>query len=118
MLTVTSKHRIFLAVEPISFRKGIDGIAAICREKYLQDPTSGHYFIFCNRRKNSIKAIYFDGQGFWLFQKRLSSGRFMHWPKRPEAILQLNSAQLQVLLSNGNPAMVEVTEPWKPIDND
>lgn len=117
MITVTPKHRIFLAIEPINFRNGIDGIAALCRHRYQQDPSSGHYFIFRNKRKISIKILYFDSQGYCLFQKRLSSGRFSKWPSPPASIVQLTPAQLQVLLFNGDPTPVVTSEPWKRIDN-
>ena len=57
MLTVSPKHRIFLAIKPIDFRKGIDGIARLCKQQFAQDPMNGHYFIFHNRRKTDIKLL-------------------------------------------------------------
>lgn len=117
MIVVTPKHRIFLAIEPINFRKGIDGIAAFCHQHFLHDPMSGHYYMFRNKRKTSIKILYFDGQGYCLFQKRLSAGKFRQWPSCPDELVQLTSAQLHVLLFNGNPAEVVTEAPWKPIDH-
>ena len=75
MMTVSPKHRVFLAVQPIDFRQGIQGISSLCKNKLRQDPMTGHYFIFRNKRKTDIKILFYDAQGFCLFQKRLSSGK-------------------------------------------
>jgi hypothetical protein len=72
--------RIFVATEPADFRRGIDGLAALCRQRLEQDPMNGCAFVFRNRRGTAIKILLYDGQGFWLCQKRLSQGRFRHWP--------------------------------------
>ena len=116
MLQITAKHRIFIAVDPIDFRCGIDGIAAICRRQFQLDPMSGHYFLFRNRRGTSIKVLAYDSQGFWLCQKRLSKGTFKHWPNIDASMLYLDSSQMQVLLNNGDPAQVKTGEPWRRID--
>jgi len=80
MLTLTPQMRIFLAVEAIDFRNGIDGLAGMCLHKFGCDPFGGGVFVFRNRRGTSLKILVYDGQGFWLCQKRLSSGRFCGWP--------------------------------------
>ena len=117
MLTVSPKHRIFLAIKPIDFRKGIDGIARLCKQQFAQDPMNGHYFIFHNRRKTDIKLLYYDSQGFCLLQKRLSSGKFSHWPEGPNPLVTLSSEQLQVLLNNGDPTTVKIAPAWKTISD-
>jgi len=76
MIQVTPQMRILLAVNPVDFRKGIDGLAGVCRQALLSDPFSGHVFIFRNKKASAIKVLMYDGQGFWLCQKRLSKGRF------------------------------------------
>lgn len=116
MLAITPKHKIFIAVQWIDFRRGIDGIAALCRQQWRLDPLSGHFFIFRNRKGNSIKVLAYDSQGLWLCQKRLSRGRFIHWPQSPSAVLTLSAAQLQVLLYNGDPQLAPSTS-WRPIDD-
>ena len=116
MLQITPKHKIFLSVDHIDFRNGIDGIVSLCRKQLQQDPYSGHCFIFRNRTKKSIKILVYDGQGFWLSQKRLSTGSFKAWPKSPHAILSLTAAQLQVLFYNGDPATVQTSEQWLKLD--
>lgn len=117
MISVSPKHRVYLAIDPIDFRRGIDGITRLCRIKFQQDPMSGHYFVFHNKRKTDIKVLYYDSQGYCLFQKRLSSGRFLHWPKKQHSLITLTSAQLQVLIFNGNPALTDDGATWQRIDD-
>src|SRR5438128_845750 len=81
MIQITPHMRILVAVQPVDFRKGIDGLAALCRQGLGSDPLSGILFVFCSRRRHAIKCLTYDGQGFWLCQKRLSSGRFSGLPK-------------------------------------
>jgi len=57
MLQITPHMKILLAVEPVDFRKGIDGLAAICREKFKTDPMSGYLFVFRNKRSTAIKIV-------------------------------------------------------------
>ncbi len=114
MISVSPKHRIFLAVQPIDFRSGIDRITRLCQGHH-QDPFSGHYYIFRNKRRTAIKLLYYDSQGFCLFQKRLSTGHFNHWPTAANALITLTSAQLQVLIYNGDPQGTQDGAPWKSI---
>ena len=81
MIQITPQMRILVAVEPVDFRKGIDGLAALCRQALASDPLGGTLFVFCSRRRHAIKCLTYDGQGFWICQKRLSQGRFSGWPK-------------------------------------
>ena len=74
MIQLTPQMRILVAIEPADFRKGIDGLARVCKEVLKQDPFSGWVFVFRNRPATALKALVYDGQGFWLFHKRLSSG--------------------------------------------
>lgn len=116
MIQITPHMRIMLAVEPADFRKGIDGLAGLCKKVLQADPFGGTVFIFRNRNGTSIKILLYDGQGFWLCQKRLSSGRFRWWPdKHPEKTKLLAAHELQLLLWNGNPQTSSVGEMWKKI---
>jgi hypothetical protein len=72
---------VFLAVEPIDFRAGINRLAALCRERLAQNPLEGAVYVFRNRRSTALKLLLYDGQGFWLCTKRLSQGRFQWWPR-------------------------------------
>jgi transposase len=100
--------RILVAMEPADFRKGIDGLCRISRDVMKADPYSGYVFVFCNRIRTSIKILTYDGQGFWLCQKRLSKGRFGWWKGvRDEKTCILAAHELQQLLWNGNPGVGE-----------
>jgi hypothetical protein len=74
MLQITSQMRILVAVEPADFRKGIDGLAQVCKEVLKHDPFGGQVFVFRNRPATALKVLVYDGQGFWLCHKKLESG--------------------------------------------
>lgn len=116
MIQITPQMRILVAVEPADFRKGIDGLARLCTERLKQDPFSGGVFVFRNRRATAVKALVYDGQGFWLCHKRLSNARFRWWPvDEAEAGKTLEAHQLQVLLSAGNPERTDAAPAWRPV---
>ena len=116
MIQITPQMRVVVAVEPADFRKGIDGLARLCKEALKQDPFGGWVFGFRNRRATVVKVLVYDGQGFWLCYKRLSSGRFRWWPtSRTKAATTLAAHQLQVLLSAGNPEAAKAVLPWRPV---
>ena len=73
MIQITPHMRVLVAVEHADFRKGIDGMARLCRERLGEDPFCGTAFVFCNRRRKAIKVLIYDGQGFWLAHNQLSS---------------------------------------------
>jgi len=112
MIQLTPQMRILVAVEPVDFRKGIDGLAAVCRKILEKDPFSGYLFVFRNKKATAIKALVYDGQGFWLCQKRLSRGRFSWWP-RGATVRELAVHELHSLLWNRSP--VKVQPPWRRI---
>jgi transposase len=116
MLQVVPQQRIYLAVEPVDFRKGVDGLAALCRQKLQQDPLSGALFLFTNRSRTSVKVLVYDGDGMWLCLKRLSQGRFRWWPEGKGAAVEVLAArQLQILLWNGNPERADLAPLWRPL---
>ena len=112
MIQITPQMRILLAVEPVDFRKGIDSLAAVCQRVLKEDPFAGYLFIFRNRKATSIKVLIYDGQGFWLCQKRLSRGRFCWWPKAG-TVRFLAVQELQALIWNSVPRPVYPS--WRPI---
>jgi transposase len=85
VIQLTPQMRLLLAVEPVDFRKGIDGLVQVCRQRLNLDPIAGALFVFSNRRRRALKILMYDGQGFWLCQKRLSQGRFGWWPSGGQA---------------------------------
>lgn len=115
MLQLTPQTRVFLAVEPADFRKGIDGLNALCRQRIGEDPLDGALFVFRNRRGTSLKILCYDGQGSWLCQKRLSQGRLAWWPCSAQASERLSARELQILLWNGNPKAVALAEDWRRV---
>jgi len=116
MIQVTPQMRIRVAVEPADFRKGIDGLASLCRIALGSDPFSGCVFVFCNKSRKAIKILVYDGQGFWLCQKRLSKGRFPWWPLSSTPTKALQAHQLAVLLSGGDPAAAKGVALWRRVD--
>jgi transposase len=116
MIQITPQMRILVAVEPADFRKGIDGLARICKDVLQQDPFGGCVFVFRNRQATAIKALVYDGQGFWLCYKRLSSGRFRWWPSDDSQASQTLAAhQLQVLLWAGDPSGTQAVPEWRTV---
>jgi len=103
MIQIAAQMKILVAIEPVDGRKGIDSLVRLCREKLSADPFSGHIFIFRSRRATPIRILCYDGQGFWLAQKRLSKGRFPWWPTGTEPARTLESYQAQLLIAAGNP---------------
>jgi transposase len=105
-----------LAVEPVDFRKGIDSLAALCRDQWQQDPFSGTLFVFRNRNATALKLLVYDGRGFWLCWRRLSQGRLSWWPTANAAALHpLAAPQLMVLLYQGHPEQAHCSPLWRPL---
>jgi transposase len=115
MIQITPHMRIFVAVEPADFRAGIDGLVAVCRKRLQADPFSGALFVFGNRARTSIKIVVYDGQGFWLCHKRLSSGRFAWWPDGAQPACTLQACELQVLLMAGDPSQSHAAPAWRAL---
>src|SRR5260221_12811348 len=103
MLQLTPQSRIFLAVQPVDFRKGIDGLAVLCRQILSEDPLGGAVYVFRNRTGTTLKLLAYDGKGFWLCTKRLSQGRFHWWATARSQSVKLSAWGLHALLENGHP---------------
>jgi transposase len=71
---------LYLAVGPTDMRKGFEGLYGLVRDKLQLEPLSGHVFLFCNKERNRIKVLFWDGSGLWVCAKRLEKGRFS-WPR-------------------------------------
>ncbi len=97
MLSLSSNQRIFAATSPVDFRKGFDGLVAIVRASFGEDPFSGNLFCFFNRRRDRVKLLVWDRNGFWLFYKRLERGTFERVVGAASRV-ELDRAQMSMLL--------------------
>lgn len=97
MLNLPSSVRVFAARERVDFRNGFDGLCAIVREQFREDPLSGHLFLFFNRRRDRIKILVWDQNGFWLLYKRLEQGTFERIAGDGEKV-EIDRARLAMLL--------------------
>lgn len=113
MIQIAPQMRILVAVEPVDFRNGIDGLVGLCKQKLGSDPFSGWLFVFVNKRRTAVKILAYDSQGFWCCQKRLSSGHFRHWPTAADAAKVLEAHELQLLLVGGDPATTQAAPAWR-----
>lgn len=117
MLQITPHHRLLLAVKPTDFRKGIDSLAALCRQTLEEDPFNGTLFVFANRLRTTLKVLVYDGQGFWLCTKRFSRGKLPWWPNPQTSSICLKPSQLQILFSQGNPQDTQIPPDWRPVSS-
>lgn len=99
MLSPPASLRVFVAAGPTDLRKSFDGLSAATQRVLGRKVTSGEIFLFCNRRRNRVKALWFDGSGLWCAAKRLEQGTFA-WPERGAqgSALEIDAAQMAALL--------------------
>ncbi|MCL2760014.1 MAG: IS66 family insertion sequence element accessory protein TnpB [Treponema sp.] len=98
MIIDLSQVRIFLRPGTTDLRKAVNGLAVIVQNDIKEDPFSGSVFIFCNRGRKLLKAVYWDKTGFWLSQKRLEKNKFP-WPQDENEAMELTVEELQMLLA-------------------
>jgi transposase len=115
MLQITPQHQLFIAIEPVNFRNGIDGIKALCQRQWEVDPFHGNVFVFRNRKGTSIKLLSYDGNGFWLCQKRFSAGKLRWWPRSVQEASCIRAVELLIMLQQGNPMATDLPEDWRPV---
>ena len=115
MIQITPHMRIMLAVDPVDFRKGIDGLAGLCRRVLHADPFGGTVFIFRNRKGTSIKILIYDGEAFWLLTRRLSRGKISWWPSSLSEKGTISHKEFQTLIMNGNPDTASFSDDWKKL---
>ncbi len=115
MLQVTPQHHLMIAVESVDFRKGIDGLVALSRRELNNNPFAGYLFIFRNSRRTSIKLLNYDGNGWWLCQKRFSSGKLAWWPQNAEQASKLRAVELLIILQQGCPHKAQIPVDWRAL---
>ena len=89
--------QVYIVCGKTDMRKGIDTLAYLVKEKFELDPFSGRVFLFCGGKQDRFKALYWDGQGYWLLYKRFENGK-MNWPKNQDEVKALTSEQVDWLM--------------------
>ncbi len=98
MLNVKNIDNVYLAAGTTDLRKSIDGLSILVQECFNLDPFSNSIFVFCNRKKDKIKLLCWDNNGFWLYYKRLEKDRFK-WPEISNSkVITLKERNLRWLL--------------------
>ena len=116
MLTLGARVRIYLAAEAIDLRKGFDALAAATREIICENPLSGHWFVFVNRRQNRLKVLVWEPSGYLLLYKRLERGRF-HLPTTPAlgaAHLEIEATELGLMMEGIDLRGARRRRRWEP----
>jgi len=89
--------RVFLAPGYTDMRKSINGLSILVSRHFEKDPLSGHLFVFCNKRRNMVKILYWDRNGFCVWHKRLEK-QFFKWPENELDLFEIDHRQLDWLL--------------------
>ena len=97
MIRISDLGKVFIVCGKTDLRKGIDGLATLVKEQFELDPFSGKVFLFCGGSKDRFKALYWDGQGFWLLYKRFKNGK-LNWPRNQNEVQALSSKQVDWLM--------------------
>ena len=115
MLTLPSSVRVYLAAEPVDLRRGHDGLVALVRHTWRLNPFDGHLFVFLGRRLDRVKILAWDRNGFVLYYKRLSQGRF-RMPSIPAGAtrVEMDATTLAMLLDGIDVRHVQRPTPWTP----
>lgn len=101
MINLPHPVRVFLHSPPTDLRKGFDALSGLVTTAFSQDPTSGHLFLFVNRRRDRLKILYWDrGDGLAIWYKRLETGSFQLPTAAREAVsIEMTPTQLSLILS-------------------
>ena len=97
MRPASSLPQVFIYRQPVDFRKSFRGLAAIVENELGHNPFEGHLYAFTNRRRNKIKCLFWEDNGFVLYYKSLAEEKFK-WPKGDDEVLTLNGQQMNWLL--------------------
>jgi transposase len=114
VLSIPAATRIFLCREPVDFRKAHDGLCAIIRDGFEDDPFSGDVFAFFNKARDRIKLLVWDRNGFWLFYKRLERGTFPLDVRGHGKRMEISRAQLTMILEGIDGRSVRISSHYTP----
>ncbi len=100
MLSIMPTVNVFLAIDPVDMRKGFHGLTSLTESILSQNPLSGHWFVFINRRRDRVKILTWDGSGFCIYYKRLERGTFElpRLAKPDQQSIELTGSQLSLIL--------------------
>lgn len=110
---IASGAAVFVATQPVDFRKGASGLMAVVRDSGA-DPFSGALYVFRSKRADRVKVVWWDGTGVCLFAKRLDEQGF-HWPRIENSVIRLTTAQLLALIDGMDWSRVKAIEPRHPM---
>jgi transposase len=100
MISLPHAVRVFLHTPPTDLRKGFDALSGLVTAAFSQDPTSGHLFLFVNRRRDRLKILYWDRDGLAIWYKRLETGSFqVPAPSHDAVSIEMSPTQLSLILS-------------------
>ena len=97
MFLTSTNTKVYLSLGATDMRKSIDGLSILVSEHLVQNPFSGHLFVFCNRRRNMLKILYWDRNGFCLWHKRLEKHTFK-WPVSMREVMTIGQRELSWLM--------------------
>jgi transposase len=97
MLSPSPATRILLAIAPVDLRLGFNGLYGLVKNALKEDPQSGHWYVFTNRRRNRLKLLAWDGDGLWICSKRLERGGYA-WPSGEDASRSVRPEQWSNLI--------------------
>jgi transposase len=98
MFRFDAQCKVYVHREAVDFRKSINGLAALVEQAMSLDPFAAAVYVFANGRRNRVKILGWETNGFWLLMKRLEADRFV-WPRADEAVIELTVEQLHWLLA-------------------
>jgi transposase len=116
LLSLPSNIRIFVARGAVDMRKSFDGLSLMVQHQFQREPFSGDLFTFFNRQRDRVKLLLWDGNGFWVFAKRLEGGAFARWPDDggDSACVVIDRARLGMLLEGVDMKTVKLRSCFAP----
>lgn len=109
---ISGVQKIYLVTGRTDMRKSFDGLMSVIRDTYQMDPFANAVYLFCGRRHNTLKALYFDKDGFVLLQKRLDSGARFQWPRNASEVRPLTRQEFRWLMEG---LSIEQPKAIKPV---
>jgi transposase len=116
LLSLPPSVRLFVATQPVDGRKGADSLMALVRDVLRQDPLSGHLFVFFSKRRDRVRIVYWDRNGFAMWTKRLEAGRFcpMFSADGKLSASTMEAAELALILEGIDLAGARRRPRWEP----